>query len=238
MLAFLAGCTKHFVVTSTKNEHYSLKEIKSDSLTQLRIDPYKNKLDAEMSQTLAICDSILTKDGIESNLSNFVLSAIDNYVNTDQQNAIGTYVGIINRGGLRTGLPKGIIRVNNIFELMPFENEMILLKITGEKLKECIGSNCKNNKLFSSNLSYTIKNNAPENILVHGKPIDLNSNYIIITTDYLANGGDNCSFFQNPILSIKDGIKLRDVIINYCKVLDQNKKHIISYTDGRIKSSE
>jgi 2',3'-cyclic-nucleotide 2'-phosphodiesterase (5'-nucleotidase family) len=231
----LAGCAKHYQVVSTANSHYDLKELKNDSLTEVRIDPYKNKLDAEMSQTLAVCDTPLTKEGVETNLSNFVLMAVDEYVKEKRPAIYADYIGMINRGGLRSSLPKGLIKVGTIFELMPFENEMILLKIKGSKLKEAIEASCKTGKLLNWNVSYTIQNNTPLNIMIHGKPFDINKEYTIITTDYLAHGGDECTFFSDPVLSEQDGSKLRDVIINYCKILSNQNKHITSYIDGRIK---
>ena len=52
----------------------------------------------------------------------------------------------------------------------------------------------------------------------------------ILTSDYLANGGDNMTFFRNKKQK-KVGIKVRDAIINYCI----SKDTITSKIDNRIE---
>jgi 2',3'-cyclic-nucleotide 2'-phosphodiesterase (5'-nucleotidase family) len=69
---------------------------------------------------------------------------------------------------------------------------------------------------------------------VLGKEIDPNAEYKIVTTDYLANGGDNCSFFANPLSYRVTKIKLRDAILSYCDFLTQNNQHIKPFANGNI----
>ena len=52
----------------------------------------------------------------------------------------------------------------------------------------------------------------------------------VLTSDYLANGGDKMWFFKDKIQT-KVEIKLRDAIINYCK----SHKVISSKLDWRIR---
>lgn len=234
----LSACTAHLRVSEVKSTHYELKTVKNDSIADLSVLPYKDKLDLEMSKVIAFSDSALTRDGFESSLGNFVLLAVEGYINTYKSDIAAGCILFINRGGLRNNLPKGKITKGHIFELMPFDNEIVILTISGQKLNEAIHFMVKENKLISYHLMMEIKNKKPENIILYSTPIEENKNYIIITTDYLAMGGDNCSFFGKPIYYENTGVKLRDAIIYYCEKLTKEDKHIKPFIDERIKISK
>ena len=59
---------------------------------------------------------------------------------------------------------------------------------------------------------------------------NIHSEIRVLTSDYLANGGDNMTFFRNK-KQTKVGMKVRDAIINYCI----SKDTITSKIDNRIE---
>jgi 2',3'-cyclic-nucleotide 2'-phosphodiesterase (5'-nucleotidase family) len=72
-----------------------------------------------------------------------------------------------------------------------------------------------------SGMTFTIaKDNTAKNIQIQGKPLDINKVYYVATNDYLANGGDNMSFFAKNIQKFDLNYKLRDVLIDYFKEVD------------------
>ncbi|MBP7808713.1 MAG: 5'-nucleotidase C-terminal domain-containing protein [Bacteroidia bacterium] len=237
-LVILSACKSHYHVSETKPSHYELKTAKNDSITNLNVLPYKSGLDKEMKTVIAQSDSSLTRDGFESSLGNFVLQSTEEFINIKKTQLAGNCILFINRGGLRNNLPKGEITKGNIFEVMPFDNEIVILTLSGQKLKESIDGMLKENRLISYNLAMDVKDKLAENILVYGSPLDLNKTYKIVTTDYLAMGGDNCHFFGKPISYETTGVKLRDAIINYCESLTKNNITIKPTRLGRIKISK
>jgi 2',3'-cyclic-nucleotide 2'-phosphodiesterase (5'-nucleotidase family) len=237
-LVILSACTAHFKVSEVKSTHYELKQSKNDSITLLSTLPYKQQLDLEMKQVIAYSDSALTRDGFETSLGNFVLMAANHYINTNKKELSGNYVVFVNRGGLRNNLPMGEITKGNIFELMPFDNEIVILTLSGQKLRESIAVMLKENKLVSYNLSMDVKDKQAENILVNHTPLDTNKTYKVITTDYLAMGGDNCSFFGKPLVYEETKVRLRDAIITYCESLTKNNKHIKPEKFGAVRISK
>lgn len=238
LIAFFTGCSHHYSVTGTKPQHYDLKPLRADSATMRAIGPYKKKLDVEMQRVIAVSDEALTRDGYVPTLANFVMMAVDQYMKENEPSMHDSSVIFINRGGLRTNLPKGQVTVGNIFELMPFDNIIVILRLKGSKLRECIEASSKNGKLLGWNLSYTVTNSTPENILVFGKPLDDLQEYTIVTSDYLAGGGDDAVFFTKPLRYKNTQVKLRDAIISYCEYLTKNNQHIIPYSDERIRVSK
>lgn len=237
-LVVLSACNRHFHVSEVKPAHYEVKSSKNDSIALLSALPYKQKLDSEMKQVIAYSDSNLTKDGNDVSLGNFACGTVDDYVRANKNELAGKHIVILNRGGLRNNLPAGEITKGHIFELMPFDNEVVILKISGEKIIEMINSMIKDKKLISRNLSFTSKDKEALDIKIWGSPFNIKHEYYVVTTDYLAMGGDNCSFFAQPISYETTKLKLRDVMINYCLTLTKINKHIIPERNSDVRISK
>ncbi|MBA3679929.1 MAG: 5'-nucleotidase C-terminal domain-containing protein [Bacteroidetes bacterium] len=232
----LASCSKHYLNQKEDFSHFSLKQEPESQIAKVTIAEYKVKVDAQTEKIIAASIDVLTKDGDESTLGNFVCDALKFSGEKEFKN-LPIDVVLINRGGLRANLPKGDIKVVNVFELMPFENDLILVKIKGEKLLEGVQTVLEKKHSFLG-----LKINAkPSEVLettINGSSIDKEKIYTIVTSDYLANGGDNFIFLKDPLTTEKSNLKIREAIINYCIFLTENKKQIVPYTDGRLQISK
>ena len=137
---------------------------------------------------------------------------------------------IMNTGGLRAVLPEGIITRGKIYELMPFDNELVILELNKQEFRELLIYLKERNGEPFSGMKLTILQNDSINIQFNNKEIKKENRIRILTSDYLANGGDRMDFFidkkQYPI-----GVKVRDAIINYCN----SKDTITSKLDARFK---
>jgi 2',3'-cyclic-nucleotide 2'-phosphodiesterase (5'-nucleotidase family) len=70
-------------------------------------------------------------------------------------------------------------------------------------------------------MTFTIdKNKQPKNIMVQGKPLEMDKVYYVATSDYLSNGGDNMNFFKDNVGSFDMDYKLRNILIDYFKDAD------------------
>ncbi len=211
------------------------------------IAPYKQQLDAEMNEVLVISSEEFPKEKgkAQTKLGNLVA---DLSLEVAQKMYADTIdFCLLNFGGLRTSLPKGEITRGKIFELMPFENELVVVSIDEAKMKEItaylkkIGGQPISGK-FTAHYNIHKKKLKTGNVLVTDSTwYQQNRNSMIpkneirvLTSDYLANGGDNMNFFLNPLKTEKIGIKLRDAIIQYC--IEQNKqgKQLVGKLDDRI----
>lgn len=195
--------------------------------------PYKAQLDAEMSRTVGHTDVDLTKpsDSAETRMGNFfadVLLAEGRKQFPDALFAFGT------KGGLRIELPRGEITVGNIFELMPFENELVMLEITGESVRQLAEFIAATGGQPVSGIRLTIDDGHARDIQIGGEPLDPTRNYKLITYDYLANGGDHVRGLENPIQRAALGAKVREVLMTHIQELQQAGKHVNTSLDGRI----
>ena len=199
------------------------------------IQPYQSALDSEMNEVLVISSEEFPKESgkPETKLGNLVADLSFGIANkiyrpTDEHNIVFC---LLNFGGLRTSLPKGAITRGKIFELMPFENELVVVTITKPNLVNLIEYlKTVGGQPISGGLTIT-SDSGIEDV------VSDRSNYEhikIVTSDYLANGGDNMNFFLNPISIEPLNIKLRDAIIQHC--ISENKKgnQLVGKLDGRI----
>ncbi len=236
LIVFALSCSKHFAPQKNEAKHYSLKEYNDNESSKKILASYKYKVDSATNTIIAYTTNFVTKDGANCALGNFCCDALyygsTNYYKNDSIDLV-----ILNRGGLRINLPKGDIKVGTIFELMPFENEMVLVTIKGEKLLEVLPALADKPHPF---FGMKVEINAKKEILATIKNIQIEKtkNYNIITSDYLAYGGDGFVFLKNPVNIKKSTLKIRDVFISYCKFLTENKKQIIPYTDDRLQISK
>ena len=108
-------------ITQTKID----SNIKADESILKYYEPYKRALDSQMSSVLVVSSVELTKGQPESNLSNLFSDAIA--TTCKNRNVLFDFALPTTNGGIRTNLPKGDITLRSAFELMPFENELVVL---------------------------------------------------------------------------------------------------------------
>lgn len=195
------------------------KELKDDEGFAKFIEPYTLKLNKEMNQKISYTQVNLTKEGDNSNLGNlladYTFDGADVWTKANLNKNVDA--ALINIGGIRTTIGKGDILLKNVFEVMPFENEVIIVKMKGSDLQGLFDYYAKtqvNNPV--SHLYIETNNGQLTKTLINGKVVDPTKDYYIATSDYLALGGDNMKFFSKGE-SIPTGIKLRDLFIDYFK---------------------
>ncbi|SDJ63491.1 5'-nucleotidase C-terminal domain-containing protein [Chryseobacterium jejuense] len=235
-LASLTACktasTLQLANVKTQKNISINNELKNDEEFVKFIEPYKQKLDKEMNQKISHTNTDLTKQGDNSNLGNlladYTLEGGDEWTKTHLKQNVDA--ALINIGGIRTTIGQGDIMLKNLFEVMPFENELIIVKMKGTDLPglfEYYAKTQVNNPV--SHLYIETKNGQLTKSLINGKEVDPNKDYYIATSDYLALGGDNMKFFSKGE-SIPTGVKLRDLYIDYFK----RNPEIVTPTDVRL----
>lgn len=234
-VGLLFSCSSGYQLMKTNRTTYAVdKDLVVDSAVIKTYLPYKKQLEGEMNQVLGYAEVLLTKsnDLPETLLGNFFSDAI-------LQQAL-KYDPTIDfsipstKGGIRADLPKGQIKLSNIFELMPFENELITITLKGNDVQELLNFIAATNGQPVAGLRFKIVDNKPVEVLIKGKPFDPRQTYRVLTSDYIAGGGDNTRGFKNPVEKKVLGLKLRDALINYVKENQAAGKTINPKLDGRI----
>lgn len=216
---------------------YKMEEINQTlPLTDSIISPYKKSLDKEMKEVICFSEQAMEKGQPESLLGNWVADLSFNYAKKSTN--INPHFCILNYGGLRTSIPKGEITKERIYSLMPFENELVVVVITKEKFNQLIKYLISVGGQPVSNITIKKISEDVEKVKIEGVDINTQKEFRVLTTDYLAKGGDKMDFFLNPIEIIYTNMKLREVIINHCIDTNSKGKKISSQLDNRISINE
>ena len=197
MALALSGST-NIEYTSIDRKVYDVQSLEVDSNMYYTILPYKTKLDAQMNAVLCHSKQEMKKTKPESLLGNWTSDVCLEIAQDMYEDEID--LGFFNTGGLRSPIPQGDITKRDLYKLMPFENELVVLELNKTEMLDL--------KAYFN--------------LTGGQPVaftddfSLNDSlFLVLTTDYLANGGDKMKFFKYKTQH-KVGIKMRDALINYC----------------------
>ncbi len=240
LIVFCTSCkdvSKDFNISGTtillNEENVPEKDLVFDSIIHL----YRESLEADMNRLLVYSAHVMERGTPEGKLNNFVADLVfdkgKRLYNPDDGKSFDFC--LLNYGGLRVPLPKGEITYARVFELLPFENEMVVLTISGEKTLELFQYLARSAVgMPISGARLVIKDGLPESIRIQGKEFDINRNYKVLTSDYLAGGGDNMDFFLQPLNYELLGMKVRDAIIAHMNQVHLRGEMIQSELDGRI----
>lgn len=189
------------------------------------IAPYKQHIDTDLNATLCIATETFDKKNgkWESTIGNLMAEAtleLGNKVYNEQENKTVDFC-ILNHGGIRSIIPKGNVSTRTAYEVMPFENKLYVVTISGNAVLDLANYILKEKKPHPlAGIKIKTKNNAIHLVEINNEPLDINKEYRVATTDYLANGGDSMNFLKNSNKKYDTNYKIRSLLIDYFKKVD------------------
>ncbi len=245
ILIIFSGLLNIFMI-SCEEKNIQLKQIKgkqveinqfynSDTTFIQFIQPYKNELQSKINTILCYSPRVLTRkeSELESSLGNIFADICFQKADSIFSIKTGKTIdfALFNYDGIRTVIPKGNIRVKNIFELMPFENMLVVAELSGEQTQALFNYLEKEKRAHPiSHLKIELKGEKLNKILIQDQPFDLSKKYHVLTHDYLQHGGDHMDFFKNPLSLYQTEYKVRDALISYLTSIDTLRAEL----DGRF----
>ncbi len=232
--ALLASCKTQLQPTISKEQYYSIDSTwVADTAIVNYYLPYKGKLEAEMNRVIGFADHALTKSrDAESLVGNFFTDAL---LWKGQQLDPEVQVSFATKGGIRSELKAGDISVGNIFELMPFENAVTIVTLSGKDMLRLADFIAKTSGQPASGIQLLIEHGQVKEFLVQGQPIDPTASYKLVTYDYLANGGDYVTFLDQVIARKDYTQRVRETLMEYVSTQTKQGKHIQAKIDGRVR---
>ena len=206
------------------------QQILSDSSIVKYYQPFKKNLEESLINTPISYSSETYKknDGeLNSTLSNLFSDATYEMSNPVFNKMSGKNIDIVllNNGGIRSIISKGNISEKTAFELMPFENSIVVLELSGLSIIKMIDY-LRKVKLQHpiSGLQITLNNDYSVNeVKINGVSIENEKKYYVATTDYLLEGGDKMYFLAETTKTTDINYKMRDILIDYFKKYDTLK---------------
>lgn len=197
------------------------------------IAPYKKEMAEEMDAVIGTVSEDLYKSRPNSNLGNWFCDMLYHEANRMFYKEVD--FALQNYGGLRVpSISKGELTRGKIYELMPFDNTLVVIEIDGktvQKLADHIAA--RGGWPISKSFSFSIKNDKAENVKISGKTVDLSKSYRLAIPDYVADGGDSAEFLKDFPKEESD-VYIRDIIIEHLENLQKEDKPILIDNSKRI----
>jgi 5'-nucleotidase/UDP-sugar diphosphatase len=178
------------------------------------IKKYDDQIRGEFSRVVGETRVDLRKRPFESNIGNLVCDAM--------RKAAGSEIAIQNNGGLRTTIPAGKITLEQVYTLLPFDNNLMTMDLTGAQIADILEYNAKTEGMLQvSGLKVVYDLSAPEGsrvkeLNIGGKRADRSRVYRVTTNDFLAAGGDRFGMFREGKNTVI-GDDIREAVLDYLK---------------------
>ena len=211
----------------TSYVHYS--HAGTDSL----IGPYKRMLDIRMNSVIGELSEDFIKAQPESLLGNW----LGDLLKAGAEKATGKRIdfAVLNYHGIRLpSLQKGPVTLGKIYELLPFDNAMVVVRLDSALLMQLVQKMAARGGWPCSNgLRYVISGNGALDVRLHGEILHSERTYLAAMPDFIADGGDGCEFLIDAPRD-NTGIFLRDVVIDDIRRTAESGRLIDARLDGRV----
>lgn len=190
--------------------------------------PYKVIVDSLLSIEVAQSAVKLNQDGEQ------LINLVSDFIKVKGSELSGKEVDLamMNRGGIRNGLPLGTISEGDLMMAFPFDNRITVIEITGADLLEAFDIIASRNHISlsqGSHIVYDADCGKCTISLVDNNVINPNEKYLLATIDYLAEGGDGMKPLAKGNIIATSGNELRSDLISYLS--EEAKKGVIINPD-------
>lgn len=222
--AGLLACSSVNTISASGSSIAVIGDNESANKVDTMISPYHDDLIAEMNEVIATAEQDFVSGRPNGPLNNWVTDLVLVSQTRNVRLSVPVMV-VLNFGGLRNSINKGDVTIGDIYKVMPFDNEIVWAELPIETLKDIE--------------AYLVKSGGEPisgATLVDGK-LALNSpnseakTFIVITSDYLLNGGDKMTFFEKRLSQNNTGVLLRDAMLSEAKA----QGTLLWTNDERIK---
>lgn len=214
----VAACSQQLTLHHTGYTNYHMKQDSLrlyDSSMHYTIQPYKSQLQLKMSEVVGTTESALIKERPEGTLCNLMADAC---METLAYRGFEADLAVLNYGGVRVpSIEAGTITLGKVYELMPFDNMVVVLHIKGQYVQQLLNLSAANGGWPVAGVRMIIADGKATQVYINNKPIDEQAVYKLATTDYMAGGGDKAVMLAAAEKRTETGMLLRDAIIHYIK---------------------
>ena len=206
------------IALQTKDKDRLILTEKKELLDLLQ--SYQNVALKQMGKVIGQADKDYNTDKVrwqENELASLCVDAMQWYFRIEKPD-----FSITNGGGVRNFLNKGDIKKSDIHNLLPFDNHVVLLEITGADLltacEHLVKHKIGTGGFLHFSKGFKIEVNPDSTLKMvtfHKKAIRPDAIYRVLTNSYLANGGDAFESFRNAKVMPIETVFQRDIVISY-----------------------
>jgi len=205
-----------------------LERVQPDPSVEKLLEPFEAKLNETLQQVLGHAAGDLSRSTAqESHIGNLIADAV--------RAKTGTAIALIDAANPQAGIRKGPITSRTLFEVLPSENTLVTMRLSGAQIKKILGRSV----MSLSGIRVKLDVARPEGKrlisarLEDGTPVRDKDFYSVTTNDYLLMGGGGYTEFADGIDVEDTGILMRDALGEHIARLGT----VSPYLDGRIQVS-
>lgn len=233
----LTSCHSAYEITKVEGGRVPIDstwDVKPDAEAVALLVPYKAKIDSVMYSVVGTAEFSMDRSRPESLLSNLVADVLRE--SAAEVLSKPADMGLVNIGGIRNSLTKGLVRTENIYEILPFENSLCVLTIKGSVLKQLFENIAAKGGEGVSGVQLKIsKNGKLLQGTIGGKLVADEGVYTIATIDYLADGNDGMiALPQADKRECPKDATVRSLFMKYVEAQTAAGKKVTSRMEGRI----
>ncbi|HZI20004.1 MAG TPA: 5'-nucleotidase C-terminal domain-containing protein [Pyrinomonadaceae bacterium] len=176
----------------------------------------------------------------ETNIANFVADSFRRAARAD--------VALVNGGSIRADsvISAGEVMLRDVLSILPFNNELVKISVTGETLRAALEHGVSRTAPGAepgrfpqvSGLNYAFDASRPAGrrlteVTVGGQPLDPKRSYTLVTTRYVAEGGDQYAMLKGHENLLKERLIDSEVL----RRAIAGAKSIAPRTEGRIRQA-
>lgn len=212
---YFSKTSKKIINTECKVIELSPNNLAPDKAVQAIID--------KAEQEVAPVKNIVlgnTTSGLEH--EKYTHSVLGQWVTDTMRRQAKADIAFENGGGLRAGIPAGTITMGTLYQVVPFDNTLVTVELTGQQVVEVLAHGIYNKQIGMvqfSGIQVEYDTSLPENkklvnvTLPDGSNIDLTKKYKVVTNDFMAQGGDGFAMFGQGRQLFDTQIPLRDCLL-------------------------
>jgi 2',3'-cyclic-nucleotide 2'-phosphodiesterase (5'-nucleotidase family) len=194
-----------------------IKNITPDQEIEKIVSTYMEKVKVIMDKVVGETKIELTSETedrtADTNLGNLITDSM--------REKAGSDIALYNRGGIRAPIAKGVIKWADVFNVLPFDDYIVSMDLTGEQVQRLLEQAATLNKamlqLSGVHLKYSLSaepGKRVKEVWVGGKLLDPQKVYRVTTTEFLAGGGDDFSVFKEG-KNLQTDVFARDAFAEY-----------------------
>ncbi|GAB3563802.1 5'-nucleotidase [Spirosoma luteolum] len=205
----------------------------ADSGVARFLTPYRQGLERTMNEVLTRTTGRIEKGQPDGPLNDLLTDAL--LAQASQRYGKAIDCSHLNYGGIRNNLPEGPITTGSIFEVMPFDNQLVVMTLKGTMLQQLLDHFANGNKLVVGGLRAKIQDGHATAVqFTNGRTLQPDQTYTVALSDYIADGGDNANFLKNAVRRENINYLIRDALIDYFRQQGKSGQPINPVSDGRI----
>jgi 2',3'-cyclic-nucleotide 2'-phosphodiesterase/3'-nucleotidase len=204
-----------------------VRNVAADPEISRILQPYNERVRDKMAEVLGrATGDLISSRSEESPLANMVADAL--------RDKGKTQIAMHNIGGIRASISRGTVTWAHVFEVLPFQNTLVTMKLSGTQLKQILERHSGLLAVSGIRVRFDLKRRGGSRLvslsLPDGTPVRDFEFYSLTTNDFLVAGGDGLTELAKGRDILDTGIFLRDAFVEYVR----RHKVLSPQLDGRL----